>query len=302
MPDEDRQPHPSMKHREVSSRALTVTRNDVPADAASMLFIGNATVLIEYGEFRILTDPNFIHRHEEVPIGYGLHATRLTDPALEIRDLPPIDFVLLSHFHGDHFDHVAEEQLDDALPIITTPEAAEELRKRGFVQVQALETWEEITVTKGSSSVTITAAPGRHGPLGADIVLPEVMGSILEFGAPNDASLRLYITGDTLVIDDLAELPRRYPGIDIALMHLGGTRVMGVTVTMDAEQGVEMIRTVRPEVAIPIHYDDYDVFKSPIEDFKKAVRDAGFEDHVRYLERGERLELPAPAKARADGD
>jgi L-ascorbate metabolism protein UlaG (beta-lactamase superfamily) len=267
-----------------------------------MLFIGNATVLIEYGEFRILTDPNFIHRHEEVPIGYGLHATRLTDPAIEIADLPPIDFVLLSHFHRDHFDHIAEEQLDDALPIITTPDTAEELRKRGFVQTQALDTWEEITVTKGTSSVTVTATPARHGPPGADMVLPEVMGSILEFGAPNDPALRLYITGDTLVIDDLAELPQRYPRIDFALMHLGGTRVMGVTVTMDAEEGVKLMQTVEPNLAIPIHYDDYDVFKSPLEDFKTAVRDAGLEGRVRYLDRGERLDLPAPAPVRAQGN
>ncbi len=78
----------------------------------SVFFIGNATVLIRFGGFTILTDPTFIHMHEEVSIGYGMHSKRLTDPALEIADLPPLDFVLLSHFHGDHFDQVAEAELD----------------------------------------------------------------------------------------------------------------------------------------------------------------------------------------------
>ena len=67
-----------------------------------------------------------------------------------------------------------------------------------------------------------------------------------------------------------------------------------------ARMAIEMIRKVRPGIAIPIHYDDYDVFKSSLEDFKKAVREVGFEDHVRYLERGERLELPAPVRASGD--
>jgi L-ascorbate metabolism protein UlaG (beta-lactamase superfamily) len=106
----------------------------------SVFFIGNATVLIRYAGFTILTDPTFIHIHEQVSIGYGLHATRRTNPAMEIAELPPLDLVLLSHFHGDHFDQVAEQQLDKALPIVTTNEAAKELRERGFGNTYPLDT------------------------------------------------------------------------------------------------------------------------------------------------------------------
>ncbi len=66
--------------------------------ADSLLFIGNATVLLRYAGFAILTDPNFVHSGEDVPLGYGLSTRRLTDPAIEIEQLPPLDFVLLSHF------------------------------------------------------------------------------------------------------------------------------------------------------------------------------------------------------------
>src|SRR4051812_37195480 len=76
-------------------------------ETGSVFFIGNATVLIRYAGFTILTDPTFIHKHEQTWLGYGLHTTRLTDPALEIGDLPPLDLIVLSHFHGDHFDEVA---------------------------------------------------------------------------------------------------------------------------------------------------------------------------------------------------
>ena len=86
--------------------------------AGSIFFIGNATVLIKYAGFTILTDPTFIHMHEKVPLGYGLDTTRLTNPAMEINQLPPLDLVLLSHFHGDHFDQVAIRELDKSLPIV----------------------------------------------------------------------------------------------------------------------------------------------------------------------------------------
>src|SRR5579885_3804387 len=109
--------------------------------SGSIFFIGNATVLIRYGGFIILTDPTFIHKHEQVSIGYGMSSTRLTDPAVDIQDLPPLDLVVLSHFHGDHFDQVAERELNKAVPIVTTPEAVKELRQRGFVNATGLETW-----------------------------------------------------------------------------------------------------------------------------------------------------------------
>ena len=79
-----------------------------------------------------------------------------------------------------------------------------------------------------------------------------------------------------------------------ALLHLGGTRVLGILVTMDAEQGVEALRIIDPRTAVPIHYNDYGVFKSPLEDFKKAVAEAGLEDRVRYLAHGETYEFEVP--------
>lgn len=276
---------------------LVLSPGTTPPDlrSGSIFFIGNATVLIRYAGFTILTDPTFIHMHEQVSIGYGMHSTRLTNPAIEIHDLPALDLVLLSHFHGDHFDQVAERALDKTLPIVTTPEAVKELRQRGFGNTYPLETWSPLTVTKGEVRVRITAMPGRHGPPLADWVLPEVMGSVVEFHSPSGTPLfRMYITGDTLVIDDLKDIPRRYPDINLALLHLGGTRVLGVMVTMDGKQGVEVMQIVKPHRAIPIHYNDYDVFTSPLSDFQREVQAAGLEDRVHYLRHGETYTFSVP--------
>jgi L-ascorbate metabolism protein UlaG (beta-lactamase superfamily) len=262
----------------------------------SIFFIGTATTLIRYAGFTILTDPNFLHQHEQVHLGYGLHATRLTNPALDIAELPPVDLIVLSHMHEDHFDRVAAEQLDHTLPIVTTRHAAKDLRRKGFTRTYSLKTWQTQTIVKGDVRLRITAMPGTHGPGILAALLPPVMGSMLQFEsvATGRTLLQLYITGDTLVHKRLKEIPKRYPQIDLALLHLGGTRVMGLMVTMDGKQGVEVVQIVDPTIAIPIHYNDYTVFKSPLEDFKREVLAAGLEEKIRYLRHGETYSFEIP--------
>jgi L-ascorbate metabolism protein UlaG (beta-lactamase superfamily) len=272
---------------------LLPRRNENPDfGSGSIFFVGNATVLIRYAGFTILTDPNFLHAGDHVHLGYGLSSKRTTNPAMEIEDLPPLDFVLLSHLHGDHFDRVAERKLNKATPIISTRHATSYLEKVGFTRTHTLKTWEPIEVTKGEANLHLTAMPGTHGPGPLGAVLPPVMGSMLEFGnARGEISLRMYISGDTLIHERLREIPRRFPDIDLALLHLGGTRVLGIMVTMDAEQGVEAMRIVDPRTAIPIHYNDYEVFTSPLEDFKRAVSEAGLDERVHYLSHGDTYEF-----------
>jgi L-ascorbate metabolism protein UlaG (beta-lactamase superfamily) len=267
-------------------------------ETGSLLFIGTATVLLRLGPFTILTDPTFLHQGESVGIGYGvLRSKRLTEPAISIDRLPPLDMVVLSHHHEDHFDRVATERLDRSVPILTTPDAAEALRNVGFRQAHALWTWQQKSFVRGEWLLTVTALPGLHGPALMTPFLPSVMGSLLELRRIDQSeSLRIYVSGDTLVHDRLREIPARFPGIDLALVHLGGTRIFGVLLTMDGKQGVEAIRLVEPEMAVPIHYDDYDVFKSPLEDFQREARIAGPEHRVRYVARGETFPLPSPTR------
>lgn len=268
----------------------------VDIECGSIFFVGTATVIIRYAGFTILTDPNFLHAGDHVHLGYGLTAERRTNPAIDIEELPPeVDFVLLSHFHGDHFDQLVQERLDPDLPILTTHHAAEKLSERGFRETYPLDSWETLTVSKGAVTLDVTATPGRHGPPLVHRALPPVMGSVLEFELPeNDIEFCAYITGDTLVYDELRKIPERYPEVDIALLHLGGTKILGVLLTMDAAQGVEAVELFDADVSIPVHYDDYDVFRSPLSEFEEAVADAGLDDRVVYLDRGESYEFTVP--------
>jgi L-ascorbate metabolism protein UlaG (beta-lactamase superfamily) len=267
---------------------------DVPRQQ-SIQFIGNATMLIRVAGLTILTDPNFVHAGEAVPIGYGMTTRRLKSPAIEFGDLPPIDLVLLSHFHGDHFDRIAENRLDRNLPIVTTPDAAGTLQGIGFRAARGLKAWERHEPGGGTGRVAVTALPARHAPSLLSVALPEVMGSLIEVwpdgGDREKADLSIYISGDTIVFDGLRDIAMRHPRPDVGVFHLGGTRVMGVTVTLDAEQGTEAVRTIQPELVLPIHYDDYDAFESPLSDFLECMAQAGLDDRIHVIERGATLDL-----------
>ena len=257
-------------------------------DKGSIFFVGTATTIFRFAGFTILTDPNFLHAGDHAHIGYGMTTERLTEPAFDIKALPPVDFCILSHYHGDHFDQIVEERLQKDLPIITTEHAVGEIKEKGFTNGIALDTWDLIVVRSNEAAVRITSMPGQHGPGLVDFALPPVMGSMLDFeNGDGERLLRMYITGDTLIHDDLNEIPKRFPNVDLMVIHLGGTRVMGILVTMDDEEGIKMMRIIDPEMTIPVHYNDYDVFKSPLEDFQRAVEKAGLTDRVTYLAHGE---------------
>jgi L-ascorbate metabolism protein UlaG (beta-lactamase superfamily) len=271
-----------------SQQELSLSPNEqANFGSGSIFFVGTATVILRYAGFTILTDPNFLHQGDHVHLGYGLRSRRRTDPAISIEELPPLDLLVLSHMHDDHFDRIAAEKLNKMLPIVSTPHAVKSLRQKGFMALYPLDPWQSLTVDKGESRLKITAMPGRHGPSILAAALPPVMGSLLEFQQQNKTRFCLYITGDTLVIEQLKEIPKRFPNIDIALLHLGGTQVFGVLLTMDAKQGVEAVKIIAPQLAIPIHYNDYTVFKSPLEDFQAAIAAAGLEHKVKYLSHGD---------------
>jgi L-ascorbate metabolism protein UlaG (beta-lactamase superfamily) len=266
---------------------------EATVDTPSLYFIGTATTLIRYGDLTLLTDPNFLHRRERAYLGHGLTSKRLTSPALSPDDLPPLDAIVLSHLHGDHWDRRAQRGLDHDLPVLTTPHAARRLHWRGFSRAVGLRTWTTHELVVGETRLRVTAVPGRHAPGAAQRLLPPVMGSMLEFGPiSGPVLLRLYISGDTLLVEELREIPRRFSDIHAAVLHLGGTRLPGgLMVTMDGEQGADLMELVDAGVAIPIHYDDYTVFKSPLDDFRQEAQTRGLLSRVRFVDRGQTVHL-----------
>lgn len=255
-------------------------------------FIGNATTLIRFAGFTILTDPVFLHKGGHADLGHGIYARREVDPACQVSDLPPIDAIVLSHYHGDHFDEVAARDLDKNIPVISTDHAIEQLRPLGFSNGHVLDTWESQVLEKGDARLDLTAMPAEHtNNVELEDMLMPVNGSMLDFSRGDGRLLRLYITGDTMLHHRLHDIPQRYPDIDLALVHAGGTTLFVTVVTMTGEQAVRAVEITKPRRAIPIHYNDYSVFMSGLDDFKTAAAHSSADTEFCYLTQGERYQF-----------
>jgi|tagenome__1003787_1003787.scaffolds.fasta_scaffold20585695_2 L-ascorbate metabolism protein UlaG (beta-lactamase superfamily) len=270
-------------------------------DDVTLTFGGNATMLLRIGAFTLLTDPNFLHRGQKAYLGYGLRTKRLTEPALQPTQLPALDGILLSHMHGDHWDRIATKSLPKETPVITTPEAAKCLSERGFTGTADLQAWQTHEFTRGADTLRITSVPGVHGPGPLARALPQVMGSVVELVrggttgsddvSRSEVSWRGYISGDTLYRPFLGEVLERCGPLDVLIPHLGGTRALGLTVTMDGRQGADLVELLKPPVTVPVHYDDYDRFKSPLGDFVSEVARRRLPGELRPVQRGETISL-----------
>lgn len=232
---------------------------------------------------------SFLHAGDHVHLGPGVTGTRQTNPAIDLHSLPPIDAILLSHYHADHFDQEVETSLRRSLPILTTPHAKHHLHEKksaeeNFNQVYDLDHYEsaflnvEATLSSTIPAMRITGMPGKHVPPGPLSVANDLLGAVpptngwmLELGykassGEGDESsfrsgYRIYISGDTLLVDELKEIPERYQGqeIDLMLIHVGGTTIPSpkvplLMVTMDAEQGVKLMQLIKPDVTIPVSF------------------------------------------------
>ena len=114
-------------------------------------YIGHATLLIETGGQRLLTDPNFDN-------ALGFFLPRVTAPGIALTDLPALDAILLTHAHADHLSFRSLNQLPRTVPIFAPPAVATWLIARGYVQARPLPADSQVRV----GDVVIHAAGAVH--------------------------------------------------------------------------------------------------------------------------------------------
>jgi L-ascorbate metabolism protein UlaG (beta-lactamase superfamily) len=110
----------------------------------------------------------------------------------------------------------------------------------GFTNVIEMEAWE----TTSFGPITVTAVPGKHGT-------PEIT-YMLRAG-----HFTVYFGGDTLLIPEHAEISRRFPQVDVALLAINGLQLRHLNdqqVVMNPHDAAEFCRLVHPRYVVPMHY------------------------------------------------
>ncbi len=256
----------------------------MPESGVRITHIGGPTALIEFGGWRLLTDPTFDPPGRRYFFGWGTMSRKLSGPAVPAADLGAIDAVLLSHdHHGDNLDPAGRALLPSLGRTITTVPGARRLSAGAL----GMAPWSTTTLqAPGRVPIEITATPCRHGPPGSRPIVGEVVGFALAWeGQENGA---LWISGDSVLYDGLREVARRVD-VGTALVHMGGVRfpVSGpLRYTMTAQDAVELCELLDPTTIVPIHYEGWKHFRQPRQEARSVLDSSPLAARVLWLEPG----------------
>ena len=230
-------------------------------------WLGHSTVLLKIDGFTILTDPVLFEKCG-VPVGpvtFGLK--RLVEPALSVEDLPPIDLVLLSHAHFDHFDRPTLRLLARSnTSVITAKFTSNLLRASRFKSVEEMGWGDKVRV----GPATVTGLEVSHWGArmrtdtyrGYNGYLIEAEGRRIVFG------------GDTAYTDAFRKIRSSRP-VDLAILPIGAYNPW-ISVHCNPEQAWKMAEDCRAELVLPVHHKTFHLSREPyLEPIERCLIAAG---------------------------
>jgi L-ascorbate metabolism protein UlaG (beta-lactamase superfamily) len=256
----------------------------VSRDHERLTWVGHATVLLELGGARLLTDPLLRTR-----LGHlRRHGARPDSAVTE-----GVDAVLISHVHLDHLDVRSLRSVARGARVVAPEGAGRLLRRIGFARIDEVMPGDRITV--GDATITALAAvhDGRRHPLGAT-------AATLGYEIAGDQ--RVYFAGDTELFDGMRSFAGRF---DVALMPVWGWGPSLGPGHMDPLSAAQAVAIMRPAVAVPIHWGTFfpvglealrgSALVEPPRVFARHVAELAPEVDVRVLAPGEELALSGVA-------
>lgn len=252
-------------------------------------YVGHATLLLEIGGTRVLTDPNFEPR-------LGGILPRVAAPGIALDAVPVLDAILLTHAHADHLSFAALDALPRNVPLYAPPAVQRWLHKRGYRHAVAIAPDDEATI----GGVRLRAAAARHrgNRYGFDQWRAATNMYLLD-----DGHRSCFFAGDTALAGDTHQLVTRHfqdtgRQLDVAFLPIGhapwwkpGFR-RGHLTSADA---LELFRLLKARLLIPYHWGTFQHLTSgafdAIDRLRSQLVHYPEREAVKLIEPGEVFEL-----------
>lgn len=226
---------------------------DVGAGRLRVTHINHATMLIQLDGVNILTDPIWSERAS--PLSW-IGPKRIRAPGVDLKDLPRIDLVLVSHNHYDHLDLATLRRLaQNGEPAIVAGRGTGSLfASNGFKRATELDWWQVYDALPNGLKVVFV--PARHGSgrgmFDRDTTLWG--GFVIVSAAGN-----VYFAGDTGYSDLLGEIRDRFGPPRLALLPIGHyePRWMMEPVHLSPDDAVKVHALLKSRQSVGMHYGTF---------------------------------------------
>jgi L-ascorbate metabolism protein UlaG (beta-lactamase superfamily) len=231
-----------------------------PGDGAKITFIGHSSFLIRLPGLTLLTDPVFSQRCSP---SQWIGPKRVRAPGIPLKNLSPIDLVLLSHNHYDHMDLIALRNLHRRFPamrIVTTLGNAAYLAKSGIPDAIELDWWAQTIL--GETQIIVT--PARHF---AARTLWDRNKTLWGGMFLVHRGQKIYFAGDSGYTKFFHEIHDRLGPPDLALLPIGAyePRWFMAPVHMNPEEAVKAFQDLSAKRALGMHYGTFQLTAEPID-------------------------------------
>jgi L-ascorbate metabolism protein UlaG (beta-lactamase superfamily) len=249
---------------------ISLTPFDADSFKVRSTFINHATVLIETKEYRLLTDPIFSKRVS--PFSF-IGPARHHDPYLPLKEIPSLDFVLISHAHYDHLSIESIKMIEEYFsPIYVTPlnngqfiEQAGVPRNR-IVEVNLFETFEQ-------AGLRITLEKAKHwSARGFSDRKRYLWGSFMI----ETADKNIYFSGDTGYDTHFKEIKEKYQRVDMAFIPIGAyePRWFMKDYHMNPEEAVTAGKDLGEPAVMGIHFGTFKITDEGRHDPERHTKEA----------------------------
>jgi L-ascorbate metabolism protein UlaG (beta-lactamase superfamily) len=267
-----------------------------PDSGLRATWLGHSTVLIEIDGLRVLTDPVWGPRASPLRLA---GPKRFQPVPVHLRDMPPVDAVLISHDHYDHLDYPTIRALAKSdVPFVTSLGVGAHLESWGIApeRITELDWWESHRLPGGD--LEIIAAPSQHF---SGRTLKTRNSTLWSSLIMRSARHSVFFSGDTGLTTEYTDIRARLGPFDLVMLEIGAWDPAWGDMHLGPENALKAVALLGATTFLPVHWGTFRLGLHPWDQPPERLLELGAQSAARLMmpRLGEPVE-PAQASGRVD--